>query len=230
MKGMMLRANQKATIVDCCHAVPAQQVAVGAFLWQAVVGRFPPGTVHVGVVDPGVGTARRLLCAAVHECLWLAPDNGLLGDVLRLAAEVEVRSLDLPHLGLGPEARTFHGRDVLAPLAGWLSNARYGFESLGPRVEPVLLPPLTAGAPRIVHVDGYGNLVSNVSAGAAAACRAVRIAGRSVPRRSTYGEAAAGGLLALINSMGLLEIAANGGSAARALGAGAGTLIELESP
>src|SRR5262245_23209683 len=133
MKGMVLRQHPKAILVDLGHEVPPQDVTAGAFWLGAAIGRFPAGTVHVAVVDPGVGTERRLLAAAAHEAFWLAPDNGLLTHVLAQDPKADVRAIDLAHLNLRPESRTFHGRDVFAPVAGWLSGGRYSFTSLGAR-------------------------------------------------------------------------------------------------
>jgi S-adenosylmethionine hydrolase len=206
MKGALLRASSKVQIVDVVHDLPPQDVDAAAFVVRALVGRFPTGTVHVVVVDPGVGTARKLLAVAAHECYWLAPDNG-------------VRS----------ESRTFHGRDVLAPVAAWLAGGRYGFSALGPRVpDPVLLVADAADtAPRVVHVDRYGNLVSNVGAGALASARGVRIAGRQITKALTYGDVGPGELLAYVGSFGLVEIAVRGGSAAQRLEVGRGAPVEL---
>ncbi|MGE3175104.1 MAG: S-adenosyl-l-methionine hydroxide adenosyltransferase family protein [Planctomycetota bacterium] len=242
MKGMALRAYPKAQIVDLTHDVEPQDVALGAFFLRVAAGRFPGGTVFVGVVDPGVGTERRALCALAHDSYWLAPDNGVLSEVLDGAQPgiqpgiqpgghpQEVRQLDLQHLRLSPASRTFHGRDVFAPVAGALAGARFGFSSVGPRcLDPVRGKPLTTGTPRVVHVDSFGNLVTNVPATAIATVRSVRIGDRSMPVRGTYADAAPGALVCLINSYDLLEIAENQGSAAATLGCGRGAAVVLES-
>src|SRR5580765_2523977 len=160
MKGMVLRSHPKATLVDLSHDVPPQDVALGAFFLRSAVGRFPPGAIVIGVVAPGVGTDRRVLCGCRHALYWIAPDNGLLGEVLALPGDGELRAVDQAHLGLSPPSRTFHGRDLLAP--------------------------------RVVHVDHYGNLLTNVPAAAAAGARAVRIAGRRVPIAGRYADAPRG--------------------------------------
>lgn len=230
MKAMVLRGHPKATVIDLVHDVPAQDVALGAFFLGTVVDRLPPGSIVVGVVDPGVGTARRVLCGCRHDLYWIGPDNGLLGEVWARPGAGELRAVDLAHLGLGAPARTFWGRDVLAPLAGGLCAGRFGFSSVGPRVDELArVPALTAGPSRVVHVDRYGNLVTNVPAVAIAAARAVRIGGRSVPIRGTYADVARGELVALINSYDLLEIAENQGSAAATLDASRGAAIALET-
>jgi S-adenosylmethionine hydrolase len=225
MKGALLRAAPKVQVVDVGHELAPQDVAAGAFFVEALLGRFPAGTVHVVVVDPGVGTSRRLLAVAAHDAYWLAPDNGLLSPVLAGEGAVDVRAIDVAQLGIVPASATFHGRDVLAPVAAWLASGRYGFGALGPRVaDPVRLEP--APAPCVVHVDRYGNLVSSITAAAFAGARGVRIAGKSVWRHATYGDVRAGELLAYVGSFGLVEIAQNGGSASRALAVGRGAPVE----
>ena len=226
VKGALLRASSKLVIVDVTHDVPPHDVATGAFLAGALIDRFPAGTVHVAVVDPGVGTPRRLLAVAARGCYWLAPDNGLLSAVIA-AGGADVRAIDDEHLGLVAESRTFHGRDLLAPAAAWLAGGRYGFSALGPRIADAVALPADGGAHRIVYVDRFGNLVTNVDARSFADAAGIRAAGRIVSRHGTYGEAPPGGLLAYVGSFGVVEIAKNGGSAARELAAGAGTRIEL---
>jgi hypothetical protein len=228
MKGALLRANPRATIVDLGHEVPPQDVAAAAFWLAAAVDRFPAGTVHVAVVDPGVGTARRLLAVAARSDLWLAPDNGVLTPVLQRDPHAEVRAIDVPHLVGGEVSRTFHGRDVLAPAAGWLAAGRYSFAALGPRIDDALVGagPF-AGPPRVVHVDGYGNLITNVPAAAVRGLRQVEVGGRLVPLHGTYGDVPAGELLALVGSYCLLEVAENGGNASVRLGVQRGAPIGL---
>lgn len=226
LKGALLRASTKVQIVDVAHDVPAQDVETAAFFARSLIGRFPPGSVHVLVVDPGVGTDRRLLAVAAHECYWLAPDNGLLTGVLAGDAAIDVRALDVAHLGLQPESHTFHGRDLIAPVAAWLAAGRYGFSALGPRAaDPVLAPAATAA--RVLHVDRYGNLITNLTAAAFPDARGLHVAGRPIPRHRTYGDVAPGELLAYVGSFGLVEVAQRGGSAARALEVGRGAPVEL---
>ena len=228
MKGAVLRANPKAVLVDLGHEVPAQDVAAGAFWWAAAIGRFPVGTVHTGVVDPGVGTARRILAALACECIWLAPDNGLLAAVLAQDPGAEVRAIDVEHLQLRDVSRTFHGRDVFAPVAGWLAGGRYGFASLGPRIDDAAAGEVPfAGPPQVVHIDGYGNAITNVSVAALAGVTAIEGGGRQLSMRGTYGDVPPGEPLALVGSYGLLEIAVNGGNAADRLGLRRGTRIGL---
>ncbi|MEC7584630.1 MAG: SAM-dependent chlorinase/fluorinase [Planctomycetota bacterium] len=227
MKGMLLRAHPRSVIIDLLHDVPSQDVALGGFFMRAAIGRFPPGTIHLGVVDPGAGTGQAVLCAYAHGCFWIAPDNGLLGEVVD--GDAEVRLVDLEHLGLTAQSRTFHGRDVFGPLAGMLASGRCGFTSLGPRTYEIRrVPSLLEGKHRVVHVDNHGNLVTNVSAVAIASVRGLRVAGRLVPLRGTYADAAPGDLVALVNSYDLVEIGENEGRAAVTLAIGRGAPIELQ--
>jgi S-adenosylmethionine hydrolase len=226
LKGAVLRSAPKLTLLDLGHDVPPQDIEAGAFFVQASVGRFPTGTVHVAVVDPGVGTNRALLAVANDDGYWLGPDNGLLSPLWTEGRAADVRRLDAEHLGLVAESRTFHGRDLLAPAAAWLANGRYGFSALGPRHEaPVTLP--RAATPRVLYVDRFGNLITSIPAAAFVGARGVRLGGRTVPPHGTYGDVSPGALLACVGSFGLVEIAANGGSAARMLDLGRGAPVEL---
>jgi S-adenosyl-L-methionine hydrolase (adenosine-forming) len=230
LTGALLRGSTKIQTVDISHAIPPQDVAAAAFTAWTLIDRFPAGTVHLAVVDPGVGTARRLLCVAAHECYWLAPDNGLLAPILRTDAAIDVRALDLEHLGIVPASRTFHGRDVLAPVAAWLAGGRYGFSALGPRVQdPVTTADPFVGPLRVVHIDHYGNLITNVTAAMFATANSLAIGGRTVMRRLTYGEVAPGDLLAYVGSFGLVEIAQRDGHAARLLRSERGAAVAVPS-
>lgn len=226
LKGALLRTSDKPRIVDVTHDVPPQDLACGAFVLWSLRDRFPAGTVHVAVVDPGVGTSRGMVAVAAHGQFWIAPDNGLLGAVLRGVDTLEVRGIDLVHLGLQRQAQTFDGRDVFAPVAAMLASGRYGFRSLGPQVELAnAADPVFDGGLRVVHVDRYGNLITNVAASPKAPPAAVELAGRRIAMCGTYGDAAAGDLLAYVGSFGLLEVARRDGSAAELLGIGRGAPI-----
>lgn len=228
MKGVIKQVSPRLEILDLCHEVPPQAVDVGVLYLGAAVDRFPVGTVHVAVVDPGVGTDRRAIVACAGGGYWVAPDNGLLSPILTDDDRVEVRQIDVDALGLKPASKTFHGRDVFAPVAAMLASGRYGFRAVGPRVlDPVRLE-LPAG-PTILAVDHYGNLITGVSAAEVerrGVC-AVRVGSREIPLRGTYQEAAPGEFLALINSYELLEVAVSGGSAASDLELSKGDRVEL---
>ena len=231
MKGALIAASEKPRIVDLSHDVAAQDLAMGAFVLWSAVNRFPAGTVHVGVVDPGVGTSRRLLAATAHGQYWLVPDNGLLGAVLATAPTWETRVLDLEHLRIRRSAQTFDGRDVFAPVAAWMASGRYGFSAMGPRIEDCdRSDPVFSGPQRIVHIDHYGNLISNVHVPEPAAeGLVVRCGEQTLPLLQTYGDVAPGEPVAYIGSFGLVEIAVSHGSAAQQLGLQCGARIELGS-
>lgn len=230
LRGAVLRAHPRATVVDLSHAVPPQDLRVAGLFLCSAIAHFPPGTVFVVVVDPGVGTRRRSLCVAQGEHLFVAPDNGVLSPVLPrsdVAGGGECRVLDLERLGIEPTSRTFHGRDVYGPVAGWLAGGRFGFQALGPRIEdPVRLAPAEPVL-QVLHVDHFGNLITDVPAAALADVVAVRCGDEQVPLVATYADAPPGGLLALVNAYGLLEVAVRDGRATDRLGIGRGAPVRL---
>lgn len=229
MKGVIKRQHARAEIIDLCHEVPPQDVAVGALYLGSAVGRFPAGTVHVAVVDPGVGTERRAVAVCSESCYWVGPDNGLLGAVLPGGdRHGEVRRVDAEALGLQLASATFHGRDVFAPLAAMLAGRRYGFRAVGTRIDDPVTLPVSRGS-RVVVVDHFGNLITDVTAAEVAArgVTAVEIKGARVPLRRTFADVEPGEPLALINSYDLLEIAINQASAAAALEVERGEAVVL---
>lgn len=239
VNGRIITAFPGARIVDLSHGMPRGRPDLAGF-WLARAWReFPPGTVHLAVVDPGVGTARGVLLALAEERALLAPDNGLLPEALRDCREVLWRGMDagLPaHLGLGPLSRTFHGRDLFGPLAAALASGRLTPAEFGATATPS--DPTPVPVPRkdgdgvagcIVLADRFGNLFSNIDGRQVTACRqpTIEAAGRSWPLVSTYGDVPAGAPLALLNAFDLLELAVNGGSAAQLPGLGEGTFVRL---
>lgn len=231
VKGMVKRHYAKADLLDICHAVPPQDVGVGAFFLAAAANRFPPGTVHVAVVDPGVGTSRSVLAAFASDCFWIGPDNGLLcGVIARAAGPVEVRSVDLDAVGLVADSHTFHARDIFGPLGGMLASGRFGFRAVGPRVDNYeSIDGLEDRGPLVVMVDHFGNLITGISANEVRerGIRAVEVKGQRVPVCQTYSDVGAGELVALVNSYDMLEVACSLGSAARALDAGPGEAVAV---
>jgi len=252
MKGVIAGIAPQARVIDLCHAVPPQDIARGAYILAASCRYFPPGTIHVAVVDPGVGSERRALAVEAGGWRWVAPDNGLLGWVFEALAELglAVGAPEGPAWRLGGAARavvleareyqlpershTFHGRDVFAPVAAHLA-AGVPLERLGPPTATLLrlprrLPERTPAGWRgeVLHVDRFGNLVTNLRAAHCfgGACR-VRVAGREIVGLSpSY--AAMAELGAIIGSDGYLEIAVPNGSAAARLGAGPGAPVDVE--
>jgi S-adenosyl-L-methionine hydrolase (adenosine-forming) len=235
MKGVIYSRLPRARLVDLCHGIAAQSVAEGAYWLDRCQPWFPPGTLHVAVVDPGVGTARATLAAHIAGHYFLAPDNGLLSQRLLEHPGADVRAVDLEPLGIRPASSTFHGRDVFAPLCTLLASGARAFAELGARFQPQgsALPVPEPGEDgihgEIVTVDRFGNLISNIAAEHVREQRASRVAvGEHVlPLRRTYAEAAPAELLGLINAFDSVEIAERDGSAERRLGLGRGARIRV---
>ena len=240
MKGQVLRRFADARIVDLTHAVSVHRPAEAGFWLGRSYAYFPRGTVHVAVVDPGVGSSRRIGVVEGDGHVFLAPDNGLLAGVLqRLATAPVVRHLDpalLASLGLDRPSHTFHGRDIFAPLAADLAAGRLPPERLG--ATGATLQPDELAAPRldadgasgaVVTIDHFGNLLTNLDAGLLTAFDRplVQVAGRELPLLRTYSDAVAGEYLALINSFGVVEVARSGASAAAGLGVGRGAPVRV---
>jgi S-adenosylmethionine hydrolase len=230
VKGVILSLNPCARLLDLSHAIPPQDLRHAAFFLSGAVPYFPVGTMHVVVIDPGVGGRRVMLYVELGGQRLLVPDNGvwtLLGAPERV---IQLRS----SLYWRPKvSKTFHGRDVLAPVAGHLS---LGLDPtvLGPAAADwVRLPiPVSKHGPNsvfgeVVFVDHFGNLLSNIPAAEIPTGARVTIAGEEVPRVNTYSDAPAGTLIALVSSWGTLEVAVTQGSAAERLNAGVGTRIEV---
>lgn len=238
MKGQILRRAPDAVIVDVTHDVAAHQPAEAGFWLARIPPYFPAGTVHLAVVDPGVGTARALAAVAVADQLFLAPDNGLLGEIAARpgAAARAIAAATFRAIGAAADGATFHGRDLLAPLAAELATGRLPFAALGPpcALRPAPAPPPAqpvAGGLRgsVVTIDHFGNLITNIEApqpGTQAGWEAV-VAGQVARRVTAYAEGSPGGLIALVNAWGLVEIAEYGSSAARRLAVSRGEPVLL---
>jgi S-adenosylmethionine hydrolase len=233
VKGVLLARCPGATLVDVTHEIPPGDVAAGAFVLAQAAPWFPAGTVHVAVVDPGVGSGRRALACAIGEHLYVAPDNGILTRVVEAAERVRAHEISLSALRLSAPSDVFHGRDLFAPAAAHLASGA-PLASVGPRVEAASLvraawprPSLgpEAGEGQVVYVDRFGNLVTNLPVAPGATRGVARVAGREIPLRRTYSDVEPDSLVALRGSAGLLEIAVNRGSAAEALGAGPGDVV-----
>ncbi|MCI0587511.1 MAG: SAM-dependent chlorinase/fluorinase [Planctomycetes bacterium] len=239
MKGVILGIAPDARIVDLSHEVAPQSVREAAFLLQAAWPYFPGGTVHVVVVDPGVGSDRAILAARRRGQVFLAPDNGALTGVLEADGEaVEIRRLQAARFALPKVCATFHGRDVFAPAAAHLLRG-FPFEDAGPLLPGWRRLPLpkseatSEGAIRgeVVLVDRFGNLVTNVGASALAglgpaSSLVVEVGGekiRGLVPSYRYGEL--GRAAALVSSFDTLEIAVPMGSAAASLGVGVGAAV-----
>jgi S-adenosyl-L-methionine hydrolase (adenosine-forming) len=239
MKGVILGIAPETRIVDISHEVPPQGIVEGGFTLACAFPCFPPGSIHVLVVDPGVGTSRRLLLVRTENHYFLAPDNGALGLALSLEAPRELIQITASHYFRPGTGATFHGRDILAPVAARLAlgtAARHFGEPVEGYVPYPAPPPEIredgTWTLRVIVVDRFGNLVLNLreteylraSTSAAPGGFTLELAGTTISRLlKTYGEAVGNEPFALFNSSGYLEVAVRNGSAAALLGCSAGT-------
>ncbi len=236
MKGVIAGIAPAARVIDLTHGVPPQAVEIGALLLRLALPYFPLGAIHVAVVDPGVGSARRPLCIETERGFLIGPDNGLLAPAaeragIRRIVECSNRALWLPTVGA-----TFHGRDVFAPLAAHLA-AGTPIEEIGREAPPLVALELPAARRagealhgEVIHVDRFGNLITNVTvddiAGFPAPALSVSIGGVAlVGLVSSYAAVPVGAPLALINSWRLLEVAVRNGSARERFGGRRGASV-----
>ena len=240
LKGVILKINPDVQIVDITHGVTPFDLLDGATAIANAYPYFPPRTIHVVVVDPGVGTDRRPLLVSGQNQYFIAPDNGVLSGVFDKEQNFLVRHLTAEHYFLHPVSRTFHGRDVFAAVAGWLSkNWQPG--SMGEEItdfkrfalpRPKEADGLLKGV--VLKVDSFGNLITNfrgedlpegaIDKGEIKLQVGTHTVGKLVP---TFAHGAAGEAIAYVGSSGYLEIAVNKGSASKTLGLGRGTPVLL---
>ena len=240
MKGVLLNLNPGLTLVDISHQIPPQDVFTGAFtLWQAY-GCFPAGTIHVAVVDPGVGTARRAIILSAGAQWFVAPDNGILSYIFDREESWAAYEITADHYFRKPVSSTFHGRDVFAPVAGWLSHD-IPADKFGPQLtDPVLLklPVLTRVKDALIQaavlaIDGFGNIVTNLkpedlpvySAPGTRSCRILAAQKEIAGFYRTFSEGKPGEIFVVPGSSGYLEIVMRQGSASAALNLAPGALI-----
>ena len=231
VKGVLLSRALAAVLVDVSHAVPPGDVRSAAYLLGRTWHRFPAGTVHLVVVDPGVGTSRAALALRAHGHCFVGPDNGVFTAVLH-DAEVAAVALGTPP-GASP---TFHGRDVFAPAAAALAQGA-SLSSMGQRFAGIP-ERLAYTAPRyegktlvgeVVYVDRFGSLITNLTPGLVPAYATLEVEELDIgPLKQTYNDVATGGLLAYVGSGGAIEIAVRNGSAARRLGIGMGGRVRAK--
>ena len=237
MKGVILSISPGATIVDLCHGISPQNVLAGALALEAAVECFPAGTIHLAVVDPGVGSHRRAVAVQGNRHLYVGPDNGVLTLALQKDPMVRAVSLTNSHYHRSIVSATFHGRDIFAPVAGYLA-AGVDLAELGQPISALVpLPvPMVRRFPgmiegEVIHVDRFGNLITNVRAEELSvlaqvndfACLQVEIGSAHIPCISrTYSDVPPGALVAYVGSTDRLEIGVRNGSAARYLGASVG--------
>lgn len=242
MKGVILDIVPEAEIVDISHAVQAFDVLDGALAISQAYSYFPNGTVHVVVVDPGVGTERRPILASSDGYHFVAPDNGVLSLVYAREERIRVRHITAEHYFRQPVSNTFHARDVFAPVAGYLAKLvdsdKFGDEIedyvkfAAPKPKAVAENKLRAV---VLKVDKFGNLITNVTPEDAPALFAAQPGGfkivvgsREVTAiHSAYAEGAPGEVFGILGSMGYLEIVANRAAAAQITGAGKGSEVSI---
>ncbi len=241
VKGVILDIVPEAAIVDISHAVQAFDVLDGALAISQAYSYFPTGTVHMVVVDPGVGTARRPIIASSDGYHFVAPDNGVLSMVYAREERIHVRHITSDHYFRQPVSNTFHARDVFAPVAGYLAKM-VDSHKFGDEIEDYVRfaapKPKPAGENKlrgvVLKVDRFGNLITNVTPEDAPALFApnavfkIVVGSKEISDiRTAYAEGAPGEVFAVLGSMGYLEIVANRAAAAQLTGAGKGSEVSI---
>jgi S-adenosyl-L-methionine hydrolase (adenosine-forming) len=237
MKGCILNRFAEARIIDLTHEIVVHWPAEAGFWLARAFEYFPGGTVHVAVVDPGVGTSRDIIAVTSRGHVFLAPDNGLLAPIVARnpdAAIVRLNTAELKRFGVNRPSATFHGRDIFAPVAAELAAGRCVPSDLGQAVgtlvpawvdDPTVEPSSVTGV--VMTIDHFGNLISNIDAPLIERFRLplVHAGNHSFSLMRTYGDTRPGEYLALINSFGVVEIARAEQSAAEGLGLSRGAPV-----
>jgi S-adenosyl-L-methionine hydrolase (adenosine-forming) len=242
MKGVILNINPAATIVDICNSVHSFDLLDGALTIAQAYHYFPANTIHLVVVDPGVGTARRPILVNTGKYLFVAPDNGIMSLIYEREESCVVRHITAEHYFLQPVSNTFHGRDIFAPVAGYLSKGTEP-QKLGDEVTDFVrfaAPKPKTGGDKVlkgvvIKVDKFGNLITNFSAQDVPQLLKENpgpfkiLVGKSeiTKMRTAYAQGAPGEVFAILGSMGYLEIATNRGSAARSVGVEKGNEVAV---
>ena len=259
MKGVILSRCPQANVVDISHEIEPQSVPQGAYILASAATHFPPDSIHVAVVDPGVGSDRRPIAVHTPSGTFVGPDNGLISLAIceyiqtpaepndeigatrdawrvlpqtRLSEECKGVVLDDPSFWLPNVSRTFHGRDVFAPVSAHIASG-VPISDLGSPLESIVVLPhgpsvganLSGGT--VVHIDRYGNLITNIPADSVPVGSAFEMAGHRIEGLSTSYSEAVGRVLAIIGSQGTVEIAVGNGNAAETLGAGVGDRVAI---
>jgi S-adenosylmethionine hydrolase len=239
MKGRILTRFPEARIIDLTHEIVVHWPAEAGFWLARSFEYFPAGTVHIAVVDPGVGTSRDIVAVSAQGHVFLAPDNGLLAPIVSRHADAKIVRLNnsqLARFGITRPSATFHGRDIFAPVAAELAAGRCTTESVGERVEPHALVPAWVDDPTVepdsvtgvvITIDHFGNLITNIDASLIDRFRLplVHAGNHAFPLLRTYGDTRPGEYLALVNSFGVVEIARAEQSAAEGLGLSRGAPV-----
>ena len=238
LKGVILSRAPEARLVDVTHDIPPQDVVAGAFTLAAAAPWFPEGTIFLAVVDPGVGGRRALVAVRADGRYFVGPDNGLLTLSLQGAKRMTIVELRNQRYWLRAISQTFHGRDIMAPVAAYLATGR-SLSRLGPRRTRLSQLPLPGArrhrsgiGGRILHIDTFGNLITNLPGrwlrpGGRRGSARIVFKRRKVRVVSSYGAGRPGELLALEGSLGWVELAIRETSAARAVGAQRGDPVAI---
>jgi S-adenosyl-L-methionine hydrolase (adenosine-forming) len=240
LKGVILKINPEANIVDITHHVTPYDLLDGALAIGSAYSYFPPRTIHVVVVDPGVGTDRRPLLVSGETQYFVAPDNGVLSLVFEREESLVVRHANVEHYYLQPVSKTFHGRDIFAPIAAWLSKGSQA-SSMGDEITDhkkfsMPKPKVAEGALKgvVLRVDSFGNLVTNFRAEDLPAQSLengkvqFQLGNHTVSRLvDTFAQGAPGEAFAYVGSNGFVEIGINRGNASRSMGVGRGVQVTL---
>ena len=240
LKGVILKINPDVNIVDITHNVTPYDLLDGALAIGSSYSYFPPRTIHVVVIDPGVGTDRRPLLVTAETQYFVAPDNGVLSLVYEREESILVRHANVEHYYLQPLSKTFHGRDIFAPVAAWLSKgsqaAAMGDEITDYKKFAMPRPKTSDGVMKgvVLRVDSFGNLVTNFrpehlpAAALETGAVQLQVGAQSVTRLvNTFAQGNPGEAFAYIGSNGFVEIGVNKGSAAKTLNAGRGVAVTL---
>ncbi|AVH73951.1 SAM hydrolase/SAM-dependent halogenase family protein [Nostoc sp. 'Lobaria pulmonaria (5183) cyanobiont'] len=223
IKGVIAQINPRLTLVDLTHQIPPQDIAAARFSLMNAYAHFPMGTVHLAVVDPGVGSKRRAIAVEFTQGFLVGPDNGIFSGVLSQSLAIAAVELtNLNYWRTSQPSKTFHGRDIFAPVAANLASG-VPLKQLGQEIDPVSLVNLDIGNCKqtttgvvgcIQYIDHFGNLVSNIPASYVQGKNwYVQVAGLSVPGCETYSDVKVGEIIALVGSHGWVEIAINCGNA-----------------
>lgn len=241
LKGIILRIMPSATLVDISHHVTPYDLLDGALTIGTAYSYFPPRSIHLVVVDPGVGTQRRPILVSGDQQYFVAPDNGVLSLVYDREPNILVRHITAQHYFLNPVSNTFHGRDIFAPVAAWLAKT-YQSEAMGDQITDYVRFALPKPKPAdaalkgvVMRVDSFGNLLTNFSAEdlpaemIAAGKIEIEVGAKRIEKFvATFAQGPAGEPVAFLGSSGFVEIAVNKGSAARTLGANRGAEVTLK--
>lgn len=243
MKGVILKINPRALIVDLTHGITPQNIREAAFSLGVSYRFFPDNTIHVVVVDPGVGSARRPVIVKADGQYFVGPDNGVFSYVYKLSGEApQVIHATASRYFLSEGSPTFQGRDLFAPVGAWLSRGTaisdFGESIVDYERFDVPLPELTAGGAltgEVIHIDGFGNAITNIGSGdiqrlcggPAPFNAGIIFRDREIALMKFYSQADGSGLYSLINSSGYLELFVNGGNAATEYEISTGDKVEV---